>query len=364
MKQKLPINGSLLSYSYERRENSDRRNSTSYQVHTCATSGLPLGYFPTKKIHYAPAIPFSQLSLHDMRAAISAAVESDARSRERIFAFFCLLYKVPEPILEIKCQQLVPAWHDPRLGALLSDNGLRNFAGFVEAILVLHPKHFREFPRFIISRSVSHDSTDLREFPSLLARWIGVIETTTANQKKAHHSEPVSLRIFKRGRNAARNIFAPSKSNGTEITEYAKILADFYDRPYTLKWDEFVRNPTIFTSKKLRELIQNITAINIGDDDFGDELQLSIAFKQWLEEAHLLVVQQEEAAARMHKIINVDTFSAYGEMTETSLEFLQNHAKELDIVSNKPARSDYKTLEEFMAALSAWRKNPKSLAQA
>lgn len=363
MKQKLPVNGNLLSYSYDRRVSADRRVN-SYILSTCATSGLPLGYFPTRKIHYAPAIPFAQLSVHDMRSAISAAVESDARSHERVFAFFTMLHKVPNTILEIKCAQFSPAWHDPRLGALLSDNGLRNFAGFVEAILVLHPKHHRDFPRFIISRSVSHDSTDLREFPGILARWIGVVETTAANQKKAPSTEPVSLRIFKRGRNAARNIFAPTKSNGTEITEYAKILAEFYGRPYTLKWDEFVRNPTILTSKKLRELIQNITAINIGDDDFGDDLQLSIAFKQWLEEAHLQVVQQEEAAARMHKIINVDSFSAYGEMTETSLEFLQNHSKELDIVTNKPVRESYKSLDEFMAALSAWRKNPKSLAQA
>ncbi len=359
MKEKLPTQ-SLLAYSYDRRKTSDRRIS-SYILTHCATSGLPLGYFPTKKISHVATISFHQLSLSDVRAAVTAAVDTDHGSSERIFCFFALMHKVPDRLLKFHTLQLRPAWNDPRLGALLSNNGLRNFAGFIEAIACFTERKFAEadFPSFTVSRSASHDSTDLRDFPSLLARWIAITETTISRERKAKPEEPISLRIFHRGRNAPRNVFAPTKSNGAELTEYAKILAKFYGRPYTLKWDQFIRNPSTQDSKVLRKLIQDVIACNISedDDDFSDELQLSMQFRKWLEEAHLQAVQQEDAAARMHKVIKTENYSSILEgMTETSLSFLLNRSEEVDTVRNKPRREDFASFELYVNALSVWKR--------
>lgn len=352
----------LLSYSYDAQDAStyrERKLAESYTLSTCAMSGLPLGYFPTRKIAYQATLPFAQLSMQDIRHCITSAVRSEPRSSERVFTFFALLHKIPAQLLEIKHAQLTPQWTDARLSAMLTNGGLRNLTALVEAFSALNKRWLQEFPSHVIQRTVAYDNTHLKDLPPVIARWIGQIEDTSRKIKVAKYSDPISLRIFRRGNNAPHNPFAPTRHNASELTEFAKILADFYGRNYTIQWDEFVRNPTIVDSKKLRRVIQDVIAFNVRecDDDFSDEYQLSQHFRRWLEECLLRVEEQEAAASKMNRILRNDVVNTIAQMTEVNLAELVQKSEKLDADFGKPQRDQFKTFDEFVDALTKWKKS-------
>ena len=352
----------LLSYTYSSEQAMtyrERKLAESYSVTTCAMSGLPLGYFPTRKVAYVATIPFAQLSLTDVRACVTTAVRSEPKSDERKYAFFALIHKIPTQLLEIKHAQLRPEWTDVRVSAMLTNGGLRNLTALVEAFSALSARWLEEFPRHIIQRTVAYDNTHLKDLPHIIARWVGQIEDTNRRVKVARYDEPISLRIFRRGAGAPQNPFAPTRTNAAELTEYAKILADFYGRSYTIAWDSFVRNPSQISSQKLRAVINNVIAHNVRecDDDYSDEFQLSQHFRRWLEENLIRVEEQEHAAAKMHRLIRNDTVQTLMQMSEVNLTELVQKSEELDAENGKPKREAYPSFDAYVDALNKWRKS-------
>lgn len=336
------------------------QKSESVQHTTCALSGLPLGYIPTRKIRVRPTIAFSALTLAEVRSACAAAQRTQRHSQERVFAFFSLFHKFPPSLLILQTQNLRPAWDDPRLGNLLNDMALGQLLETVSALNVLPSGLLLDFPSFRVSTSASFSNNDLRDFPAIFARWYALLQSSKQDAKrKAMDSQEfrLSRALFFRGGKAPTNPFAPTKTNGAEIAELAHILADFYERAPTKSWESFVRNPSQLSSQRLRKVIQDVIAANISEaDDFSDELQLSLHFRRWLEENLLRVEQQESEAAKAHRIIRDSEANALQSLlsSNSTLSVVQLLADRETV--GKPKREEYASMAEYIEALQRWKK--------
>lgn len=368
-----PDHSGLDSYRYDPAQlqrdydNKNQHANSAFTLTTCAISGLPLGWLPSRKLAFRGTIPFAQFSERDCLLAVECALhEADNTGPARRFAFFSLLFKLPPELLELRSVQLCPDWGSQRMKSLLSNRGLRTLAEFVETVSTIPSRVLELLPAFRISQGFAISNRDLAEFPQMLSRWVQLVESSKkeehewAQEKRREEGRIGEIRLFARRQKGARiNIFHRDASSNEELTGMARALAQFYERPMTPQWEQFVRNPNSVSVKTLKGALDAVREKNVQEDDFSDELALSAAFLRWLEDHYLEAQAQQAANRRIMKLIDsADVHQLQGMQVENVQELLEK-GREIEKAAGMPQRDNFKDLASFMDALAKWRSKTK-----
>ncbi len=352
----------------ERQETKDSVGK-SLMLTTCALSGLPLGWLPSKKLAFRGIIPFHALTSRDVLISVECAFRSPAPpSPERIFAFWALLYKLPEEQCEIKSTHMHADWTNQRMRNLLTNHALKNLASFVETMHTLTPRMRQLLPAFRVTSSFydGATTTSLEDFPTMLVRWVHLIESSKLEEaqlraeRRADRDDAAGklpVRFFaRRSRGERLSPFDKRATpNTAELTDMAARLAQFYERKMTLEWEQFVRNPRSANIKTIKKVMDAVREKNV-QEDVSDDLVLSGQFLLWLEENYMRSHEEQQAARRVMRVIaGADANNMFAEGF-SNVQDLLARGKELDQQTGMPQREGFKDLPAFLDALAKWRK--------
>jgi hypothetical protein len=281
----------------------------------CLISGLPIDYYPNvrskKALRYT--IPFHSISLENTRQIVTLALLPFSSKEDRIFAFFCLFYKIPPQLLTIASTPC-PDFANADTATLIAPTTLSLFSIIVSSLVTLSESKLEALPSYRISSSYLSSNSSLEEFPQQIVYWgklLASMESLLADKRAAHRIEKATLRlgevasIFTPSKVLDYRLaaFDPTKAVPEKLNSLIATLAIFYGRPNNSFFQSMARTPWIFSVIQLTDFLDLIREINAGEHPTAmlDFLPLSRRFQLWLETALAKIQQQEEMAAQFRR---------------------------------------------------------------